>query len=181
VSPDRARSIARRRRVALCGAIPAKLAANFTLGEIAALSVIAGEIRRQGHCALPLDAIAAKAGVCRTTAQNALRAARLAGLVIVTERPRPGRKNLPNVVKIVSPAWLAWLRLGGDRVQKVERHGNQIDKPSGNPPVSKDWLCNRRNSGAAERSGKARDGVTVLLPQIDRAHALACADGLAVK
>jgi hypothetical protein len=131
VSPDRAASIRRRRAVAMSGAVPAKLAAHFTLGELAALSIVAGEVKRNGRCELCMDAIAGMAGVCRSTAQNALRAARLAGLVTVTERPRPGRKNLPNIIRVVSPEWRAWLRLGSDRVQKVERHGNQVENRSG--------------------------------------------------
>jgi hypothetical protein len=109
-SPDRERSIRRRRAVAMSGAIPSKLAAAFTLGEIAALSVIAREVQRRGQCELCLDAIAAQAGTCRTVAQGALRQARALGLVHVQERPQPGRKHLPNVVTIAAPDWCAWLR-----------------------------------------------------------------------
>jgi DNA-binding transcriptional regulator LsrR (DeoR family) len=39
------------------------------------------KIRRHGACSLHLDAIAARAGVCRTTVQNALRQARAVRLV----------------------------------------------------------------------------------------------------
>jgi hypothetical protein len=61
-SPDRTKSIARRRSVAASGSVPSKIAASFTLGEVAALSVIAREVQRQGRCALPIDAIAAMGG-----------------------------------------------------------------------------------------------------------------------
>jgi hypothetical protein len=50
--------------------------------EDAVLTIIAQECRRHGRCELCVDAIAALAGVGRTTAQNALRQARELGLVV---------------------------------------------------------------------------------------------------
>ena len=123
-SPDKQRSIERRRAVALSGAVPSRLAAGFTLSEVAVLSVVAAEVKRHGACMLPIDAIAARAGCCRTTVQNALRQAARLGLVHVRERRRPGLKNLPNVLTVVSAEWRSWLRLA-HRVQKSERHGKQ--------------------------------------------------------
>ena len=113
VSPDKAASIARRRRLAASGAVPSRLAAAFTLSELSALTVVAREVQRRGRCELHIDAIAAKAGTCRTVVQNALRLAAAAGLARVTERRRAGQRSLSNVVEIVSPDWRQWLRLGG--------------------------------------------------------------------
>src|SRR5208337_5208440 len=78
-SPDRQASLERRRRQAMSGAVPATIAANFTQGENAALAVIARQCQRAGVCILPIDAIAALAGVSRTTVQNAQRQARVLG------------------------------------------------------------------------------------------------------
>ncbi len=77
---------------------------------------------------MPLDKIAALAGVSRSTTQNALREARRLGLVTVTERRRQGAKSLTNVVEIVLAEWAAWLKLGakGYRVQNNKSHGIQI-------------------------------------------------------
>jgi hypothetical protein len=125
-SPDRARSIARRRAVAASGAIPAKIACHFTQGQVAVLAIIAGEVRHRGRCDLPIDAIAAMAGCSRTVVQSALRQARSIGLVHVQERPQPGRKNLTNFVTIISPEWLSWLRLRVDRIKFSEHHEYQI-------------------------------------------------------
>jgi hypothetical protein len=122
VSPDRAKSIARRRRVAASGALTPQLASHFTQAEVAALAIIAGEVKIRGRCELPIDAIAAMAGVGRTSVQNALRQARRLGLVSIEERRRRGQKSDTNVVLIIAPDWRAWLRLGGDRVQKAEHH-----------------------------------------------------------
>lgn len=125
ISPDRAASLARRRRLAASGALPPQLAACFTQGEVAALAVIAREVQRRGGCELPLDAIAALAGVSRTTVQNAVRAALAIGALARQERRRRGRKSDTNIFAITDAGWRAWLRLSGNRVQKPERHEYQ--------------------------------------------------------
>jgi hypothetical protein len=133
-SPDRQASLERRRRQAMSGAVPAKIAAVFTLGELAVLSVIAREVqRRNGACSLPIDAIAAFAGVSRTTAQNSLRQARHLGLLEVKERRRRGLPSLTNVIKVISKEWSAWLKLsdGGIGFKKLIPTGiyfNSIEK-----------------------------------------------------
>ena len=111
-SPDRRASIERRRRTAASGAMPPAIAARFTTGEAAVLSVVARELQRAGRCELYLDKICALAGVCRSTAQNALHEACRLGLVTVTERRRRGARSLTNVVEVVSAEWRAWLRIG---------------------------------------------------------------------
>ncbi len=120
-SPDRAKSLARRRACATSGEVPSKIACQFTQGETAALAVIAGECRERGACTLPIDAIAAIAGTSRSVVKRALGEAKALGLITVTERPRPGQKHLPNVVKIVSLEWRTWI----DRGPKRDRLGNQ--------------------------------------------------------
>jgi hypothetical protein len=96
----------------MSGAVPAKIAAAFTMAELAVLAVMGRQCRRGGTCSLHIDAIAALAGVSRTTVKRAMRQARLLGLVLVKERRIPGRKSLTNVVSVVSREWLAWLKLG---------------------------------------------------------------------
>ena len=61
VRPDR---IQHRRRVAYCGALPGHIAAKFTIGQIAALSIIVAEIKSKGRCELYVGQIAAMAGCC---------------------------------------------------------------------------------------------------------------------
>jgi hypothetical protein len=113
---DRQASLKRRRQMAASGAMPASLAAEFTLGEDAALCIIADECRVHGFCDLSNDAIAARAGGHRTTVQSALRKARELGLITVQNRGR-----LTNVVRIIAPEWLAWLQLGdGERRRLVD-------------------------------------------------------------
>lgn len=113
-SPDRARSIERRRTLAASGPMPPTLACRFTTGELAVLRIVADAVRDGGgQCVLPVDAIAARAGVCRRLAQSAIREAARQGLLTVQERRREGRRNDLNVVRIVSREWLAWISRGG--------------------------------------------------------------------
>jgi hypothetical protein len=169
-SPDRQASIERRRRQAAGGVVPSKIAANFTQGENAVLAVIGRQCQRGGACTLPVDAIAALAGVCRTTTQNALRAARLRGLLQVKERRIPRRKSLTNVITVVSPEWKGWLRLEnigfknmsptGDKIRREEEIGaapRQLVRPKG-PAVPAGRGSAKR--GAGERpllTGKHRE------------------------
>ena len=152
-SPDRRRSIERRRRQAMSGVVPAKIAANFTIGELAVLTVVGRQIQRGGACSLHIDAIAALAGCERTTVKNALRAARAGGLLLVKERRIPGRKSLTNVITMISREWAAWLRLGGIGGKNLptpiipRKQEREIDAPSARTS------CFREGSVPAEASG----------------------------
>lgn len=121
VSPDRQASIHRRRSLAASGMVPARIAAGFTVGEVAVLTAVAVEVMRGGRCELAIDHLAALAGVGRTTVQNALRLAQRQGLITVSERRRLGRPSLPNVVTVVSQEWVSWISRRA-RVQKAEPH-----------------------------------------------------------
>jgi hypothetical protein len=108
-SPDRAASRERRRVLGGSSALPPDTRRHFTEGERAVLCVVSGEVKHQGVCDWAIDKIAAAAGVCRSTTQNALHEARRLGLIKITERPQRGWKNLSNVVEIISREWLIWL------------------------------------------------------------------------
>lgn len=131
-SPHRAASLHRKRRVASSGSLPPSLAAHFTTGELAALSIVVGLARQHGVCDAPIDKIAAMAGISRSTVKNALRLARRMGLLTVKERRHRGQKSDTNVVQIISGEWLTWLRLkGGIRGQKANYHVDSISKTLG--------------------------------------------------
>jgi hypothetical protein len=120
-SPDRQASIERRRRLVASGPLPPALAARFTWGEVAVMRIVGDECRAHGQCTLHIDAIAARAGVHRTTVQNALREAQGRGeqtyppLISVQERRRAGQRSLTNIIRIVSKEWSDWLRKGPRR------------------------------------------------------------------
>jgi hypothetical protein len=111
-SPDRQASRDRRRRLGGSSVLPDTMRHHYTEGQRAVLCIIAGEVKHHGVCDLPIDKIAALAGVCRTTVQTTLHEARRLGHIKITERPLPGRKHLPNLVQIVSAEWRTWLKRG---------------------------------------------------------------------
>lgn len=109
-APDRIASLYRRRQLACSGPLPPVLASRFTAGQLAVLWIVGDEVAKNGTCGLCIDAIAARAGVCRRLAQVAVRLAEGDGLLTVQERRHQGRKNDPNVIRIISREWQAWLR-----------------------------------------------------------------------
>jgi hypothetical protein len=104
-------SMERRRRWAASGALPPALASRFTLAEQAVLAVIAAEHVKHGRCTLTIDHVAALAGVGRSTVKRALRVAQGFGLARIEERRVSAWRNAPNIVTIISPEWLSWLRI----------------------------------------------------------------------
>jgi DNA-binding transcriptional ArsR family regulator len=124
-------SLERRRRWVASGMMPPGIACQFTPAEVAVLAMIAAEVAKRGQCRLPVNAIAALAGVSRTTVRNALRVARSAGLIEVRERRISRWRNLPNVVRIMSREWMTWLSIGAARGggNLAARTHNQNIKP----------------------------------------------------
>ena len=112
-SPDKTVSRDRRRLLAASGPMPPALASRFTTGQLAVLRIVADEIAVKGVCGLCIDAIAARAGVCRRLAQGAIRLAEGDGLLTIEERRHQGRKNSPNLIRIISREWLGWMRRAG--------------------------------------------------------------------
>lgn len=138
-APDRQASLERRRRLAASGVMPPALAARFTVGELAALRIVADEVRARGACRLTLGEIAARAGVGVTTARRGLREAAGQGLLTLEERRRHRRPNLANVARIVSRDWLAWIA----RAAKAA--------------VSHAWLCQGAPKGGGRQNARATD------------------------
>jgi hypothetical protein len=102
--------------------MPPKIASHFTVGEQAALAVVAVEITKRGHCMLAIGAIAALASVSDATVKRALRQGRALGLITVEERRLSRFRNDTNVVRVISREWLSWLRLGcSEAGVKLER------------------------------------------------------------
>ena len=156
-SPDRQASIERRRRLVASGPLPPTLAARFTWGEQAVMRIVGDECRDRGFCDLHIDAIAARAGVHRTTVQNALREAQGRGempgspIISVQERRIRGQRSLTNIIRIVSREWSDWLRKGPSRSAMGVGSNCTTDKKSSTTDTSK----KERNSDAPGR----REGI----------------------
>jgi hypothetical protein len=156
-SPDRQASIERRRRLVASGPLPPPLAARFTWGEVAVMRIVGDECRAHGCCTLHIDAIAARAGVHRTTVQNALREAQGRGevpgspIISVQERRHKGQRSLTNIIRIVSREWSDWLRKGPRRPAMGVGSNCTTDKKLSTTDTSK----KERNSDAPGR----REGI----------------------
>ncbi len=149
----RPRTVARC-RLAMSGFLPPSLAAGFTTAEIAVLTTIAAECRDRGFCALTVGEICRRASACRTTCQNALAWAARWGLVAVERRKVAADRNLPNVIKIVSPMWIAWLRL---RPGPARHWGGGFRSETGSPiQVQVRRLGNGPEVAASPRNGRWR-------------------------
>ncbi|WP_238232683.1 hypothetical protein [Methylobacterium thuringiense] len=146
-APDRMEALSRRRRLAASGPMPPALASRFTVGQISVLRIVADEVATKGVCGLCIDAIAARAGVCRRLAQGAIREAEGDGLLVIQERRHEGRKNDPNLVRIISHEWRQWIERGqtqkrnGFASRLAGTHRVQKDSPHGYP--SSKSACSR--------------------------------------
>jgi len=111
-SPDRQRSIERRRRLAASEPLLPQLASRFTTGELAVLRIVGDEVKAHGerarYSSMQLRLGRALAGPPLKT--QCVR--RVRGLVTVQERRRRGQPSLTNIVRVISAEWRTWLRLG---------------------------------------------------------------------
>lgn len=125
-------SVERRRMWSAGGWMPPAIQARFTGGEAAALAVVLHEIARSGRCALPVGAIAGRAGICATTVRNALREAVRLRLVAVEERRVAYDRSLPNLITIVSRDLALWVRTRA----RVEARGGWVQDSDADPQPS---------------------------------------------
>ncbi len=100
--------------------------------------------------------MAAIAGVSETTVRNALREAAKLGLLTVEERRLTGWRSDTNIVRIISPEWLSWLRLTRKRKDEVpatlpEGGGCKSAKPT---PTEVSDLWNSRPTAPSRRLPK---------------------------
>jgi len=109
--PRTPESMIRRRQLSSTGEIPTAIAGRFTQAERAVLQVITREVSRGGECRLCHEKVAALAGVSKTTVKRTIREARALGLITVEQRKTGHRRNDPSIIRIVSPEWLASMRL----------------------------------------------------------------------
>jgi hypothetical protein len=125
----------RKRMLGGSSALPDTIRHYYTEGERAVLCIVAGEVKRYGICDLSIKEIADRAGVQRTTVQNAMHEGRRRGHLEITERPRRGAKSETNVVKIVSTEWRDWIkrapsaahRIGFKKISKIVNTSESID------------------------------------------------------
>jgi hypothetical protein len=135
--PDREASRARMRMLGGSGALPSQIRGRYTEAERSVLTIVGTEHKQNGRCELAVDAIAAKAGVCRRMVQNAVSEAVRHGDLAREERLRPNGMNDTNVLRILSREWLAWLkRMPKQLVVWPDRESNQKVNTQGCKPFT---------------------------------------------
>jgi hypothetical protein len=160
--PRAPESLERRRRWVASGLMPPQIAARFTMGEGAALAVIAAEVSKRGRCTLTIGHIAALAGVCKTTVRNAIRQAAALGLARSEEWRLSSFRSAPNTVTIISAEWLAWLRLGSPR-GRVQKAGAHAYAPTHMARFKPDRVNSLARNGTAKSRPAAADHSTALM------------------
>ena len=154
--PRSSASLERRRAWTASGWMPPAMAVGFTQAENAALAVIIREIATTGRCGLPVGAIAARAGICTTSARNAIREARRRGILRVEERRVSYDRNLPNVITITSRELALWVRTRArvegrtPGVKSVSPTSNHTSSSLAGPAASA-WKTGSRWGRGAER------------------------------
>src|SRR3954465_8939843 len=108
----------------------------------------------RAHAGRPSPAFPAQkrldlAGVSETTVRNALRAARGLGLLTLEERRLTAWRNAPNVVRVVSRDWQAWLRLRASK-ERARGGGCKLVKPTPTQENNRGTSAQRNRAWAAE-------------------------------
>jgi hypothetical protein len=124
-SPDRKASRERRRELGGSSALPPEFRRHYTESQRAVLFIVAGEVKRSGVCELPIDKVAALAGVCRSSVQATLNKAAELFHLKIRHRPRRGEKSDTNWIEIASSEWREWIRRGPSAAHRI---GSKISK-----------------------------------------------------
>jgi|GEM_PF-2523093 len=147
-TPDRRRSIERRRTLAATWPMPPAMCGKLTPCQVAYAKLVRDHVDTGGLCDRTLDELAARAGMCSKTAQRAQNRLAELGWITVEIRERPGLKNLPNVVRIVSPEWLMWISVG-PKTRSTPIGGHQS-------PATENILYSRGEKGLPEKGQATR-------------------------
>jgi hypothetical protein len=96
------------------------MACQLTPCERALAAIIREDHLKQGYSDRCHDLAAVLIGACSKTVHRVQQRLEELGWITIEERERPGRKHLPNIVRIVSREWLAWIERGAAPKKKWE-------------------------------------------------------------
>jgi hypothetical protein len=116
--PDRQRALERRRTLASTWALPPAMAAKLTVSEQAYCRLLADDYVSKGFSDASHAEMAARVGCCTETIQRSQRTLLALGWAAVERRPVEGKRNRTNLVRIIAPEWISWIRNGPGRSQR---------------------------------------------------------------
>jgi hypothetical protein len=146
-SPDREKSRLRRRRNGLSRCMPDQMAERYSEALRSVAHVIAEEHLVRGQCSLPNDQIAALAGVCRSTVRNHRKESVERREVEVIERPVRGGPNDTNIIRIIDPGWLRWLKKRAKTARGIGCKGFNPLRPTKERDLNNSRFPNVDNTG----------------------------------
>ncbi len=156
-SPDRIKSTKRRRKLGGSSCMPDTIREHYTEAERAALWVVVQEVKRHGRCEIEINQIAIRAGVSRTTVQNAIRKAKREDYGHLSVELRPGiagRLSMTNIIRITSAVWQRWIGVVKGGFKSVNPSEIKGQNASTNASVD-------RSQGAYERERAGRTEPTI--------------------
>ena len=126
-SPDREKSIERRKRLAGTQPLPTAMAAKakLTFSELAYARLVSDDNLIAGDSRDCHDKMAARIGVCSRTVQRAQKRFEKLGWIEVERRPIEGQKHDTNIVRIISPEWLTWIMMGPSPIARQKRRATE--------------------------------------------------------
>lgn len=170
-SPDREKSIRRRKRLAATWPMPPTLADRLTPSELAYARLVADDSLKSGDSRDCHDKMAARAGTCSKTIQRAQKRLKKLKLIEVEVRPNEGRKNDSNVVTIVSPEWLTWLLMGPSPIGRQKRLATE------NQLFSRTIAMLEQRRDAVDMPVKVDPGLKAVLDRLEKGMRTAASRG----
>jgi len=165
----------RRRNYGSSNPLPPSMRFLYRPSEHAALSVVAWVCKKKGACFMSNESIADAAGVSVTTVKNAIREAKKLGHLCVVNRPRPGAKNLTNIITVISSEWLSWMKrsIGVKGVATYKTTREQKGTKGQNGTVARAYERERAATEASKANEQAVDAVVIMRKRAmtDRLHA----------
>jgi hypothetical protein len=160
-APNRPEAVMRRKRLALTNPVPIQIGCQLTESQRAYARLVRDEHERHGFFDLCHDEAAARIGTCPKTAKRAQAELKKLALISVERRPQPGRKNLPNIVKIIAPQWLMWIERGPkSRREPIGGHEGQATGAMLNKERLSQHPC-RQPADAEPRQARGEESVSI--------------------
>ena len=145
----------RKNRLGMSSPLPFYLERDFTVGQLAVVRIIADDVFSKGRCTCTMLELADRAGVSLSWAKQALRIAKVLGLLAIEERPQWRAKHKPNIITIISDDWLTWIKRAPRR-KALWAHQMTASEEAQHRAAAR-ALLNRAGQGASTSAPTSRE------------------------